>query len=48
MVLAVGKEQVDTLRERYKSFSQLFPNLKMIGKEEIGKIEPRVFRRARS
>jgi malate dehydrogenase (quinone) len=42
MVLAVGKEQVDTLRERYKSFSQLFPNLKMIGREEIGRIEPRV------
>ena len=42
MVLAVGKEQVDTLAERYKSFSQLFPNLRMIGKEEIGKIEPRV------
>lgn len=42
MVLAVGKEQVDTLRERFKSFSQLFPNLRMIGKEEIGKIEPRI------
>lgn len=42
MVLAVGKEQVDTLRERYKSFSQLFPNLRMIEKEEIGKIEPRI------
>jgi malate dehydrogenase (quinone) len=42
MVLAVGKEQVDTLSERYKTFSQLFPNLKMIGREEIGRIEPRV------
>ncbi len=42
MVLAVGKEQVDTLRERYKSFSQLFPNLRMIEREEIGRIEPRV------
>jgi len=42
MVLAVGKEQVETLGERYKTFSQLFPNLRMIGKEEIGKIEPRV------
>jgi len=42
MVLAVGKEQVDTLRERYKSFSQLFPKLRMIGKEEIGRIEPRI------
>lgn len=42
MVLAVGKEQVETLRERYKSFSQLFPNLRMIDREEIGRIEPRV------
>jgi len=42
MVLAVGKEQVDTLAKRYESFSKLFPNLRMIGKEEIGKIEPRI------
>jgi len=42
MVLAVGKEQVETLGERFKSFSKLFPNLRMIGKDEIGKIEPRV------
>jgi malate dehydrogenase (quinone) len=42
MVLAVGNEQVKTLRERYPSFGQLFPGLKMIGKEEIGKIEPRI------
>jgi malate dehydrogenase (quinone) len=42
MVLAIGKNQVNTLGERFKLFSQLFPNLRMIGKEEIGKIEPRV------
>jgi malate dehydrogenase (quinone) len=42
MVLAVGKDQVKTLRDRYPSFGQLFPKLKMIGKEEIGKIEPRI------
>lgn len=42
MVLAVGKEQVNTLRERFRSFSQLFPNLRMIGKEDIGTIEPRI------
>jgi malate dehydrogenase (quinone) len=42
MVLAVGREQVKTLRNRYPSFGQLFPNLKMIGKEEIGKREPRI------
>jgi malate dehydrogenase (quinone) len=42
MVIGVGKTQVDNLSERYESFSQLFPNLRKIGKEEIGKIEPRV------
>ncbi|MFZ0282950.1 MAG: FAD-dependent oxidoreductase [Bacteroidales bacterium] len=42
MVLAIGTDQVNTLKERFKSFSQLFPDLKMIGKEEIGKAEPRV------
>jgi malate dehydrogenase (quinone) len=42
MVLAVGRDQVKTLRDRYPSFGQLFPRLKMIGREEIGKIEPRI------
>jgi malate dehydrogenase (quinone) len=42
MVLAVGSHQVKELKERYPAFSKLFPNLKMIGREEIGKIEPRV------
>lgn len=42
MVLAVGTAQVNTLSERYKPFSSLFPNLRMIGKEEIGAIEPRI------
>ncbi len=44
MVLAVGKGQVDTLKERYVPFGQLFPKLKMIGKEEIGRIEPRILK----
>jgi len=42
MVLAVGTEQVQELKKRYPPFSELFPNLKMIGRAEIGKIEPRV------
>jgi len=42
MVLAVGKEQVDILRERFKPFGELFPRLRMIGKEEIERIEPRI------
>jgi malate dehydrogenase (quinone) len=42
MVLAVGKSQVEELKKRYPPFSKLFPKLKMIGRDEIGKIEPRV------
>jgi len=40
MVLAVGKDQVEVLEKRYVSFSRLFPNLRLIKKDEIGKIEP--------
>jgi malate dehydrogenase (quinone) len=42
MVLAVGTNQVSELRKRYPAFSELFPKLKMIERDEIGKIEPRV------
>jgi malate dehydrogenase (quinone) len=42
MVLAVGKNQVKELRERYPAFSHLFPHLRMIERDEIGRIEPRV------
>ena len=42
MVLAVGEEQVKTLRDRFPSFGQLFPKLKMIGRDEISVIEPRI------
>ena len=42
MVLAVGKNQVEELRNRFPAFSQLFPNLRVIEKDEIGRIEPRV------
>jgi malate dehydrogenase (quinone) len=42
MVLAIGKEQTEELRERYKEFKSLFPLLKMIEKEEIELLEPNV------
>jgi malate dehydrogenase (quinone) len=42
MVLAVGTNQVQELKKRYPPFSELFPKLKMINRDEIGKIEPRV------
>lgn len=42
MVLAVGKTQVDDLAKRFGTFSQLFPKLRIIKKDEIGKMEPRI------
>lgn len=42
MVLAVGKSQCDDLRKRFLTFSQLFPNLRVIEKDEIGRLEPRI------
>ncbi len=42
MVLAVGKTQVDDLRKRFEKFSQLFPKLRAIERDEIARIEPRV------
>ena len=42
MVLAVGSNQVKELRDRYPAFGQLFPNLRIIDRDEIGKIEPRI------
>jgi malate dehydrogenase (quinone) len=42
MVLAVGANQVKELKQRYPAFSGLFPKLRMIERDEIGKIEPRV------
>lgn len=42
MVLAVGKTQVEDLAKRFLTFSQLFPNLRIIKRDEIAKLEPRV------
>ncbi|MBD1807271.1 FAD-dependent oxidoreductase [Microcoleus sp. FACHB-SPT15] len=42
MVLGIGKEQIEELRERYKDFKSLFPGLKLIEKEEIELVEPNV------
>lgn len=42
MVLAVGKEQCEKLRKRFEEFKFLFPKLRLIERDEIGKIEPRV------
>jgi len=42
MVLAVGSEQVASLEKRFESFRTLFPNLRLIRRDEIARIEPRV------
>ena len=42
MVLAIGKEQGEELRERYKEFKLLFPKLKLLTKKEIELVEPNI------
>lgn len=42
MVLAVGEQEAEEIRERYKEFKSLFPKLKLIEKDEIELLEPSV------
>ena len=42
MVLGVGKEQVDNLKDRYQKFKQLFPDLQLLNKAQIAEKEPKV------
>ncbi len=42
MVLAVGAEQTAKMQQRYEEFKQLFPDLKLINREAIQQIEPKV------
>lgn len=42
MVLGIGKEQAQELRDRYQEFKPLFPNLKLIERQEIEELEPNV------
>ena len=42
MVLGVGAEQVNKLKDRYQKFKQLFPDLRLLDKAEITKKEPKV------
>jgi malate dehydrogenase (quinone) len=44
MVLAVGQAEVDQLSDRYREFKHLFPELKLIDKEEINSIEPNILK----
>jgi len=42
MVLGVGAEQVNKLKDRYQNFKQLFPNLRLLNRDEITEKEPKV------
>ncbi len=42
MVLAVGDREVTELENRFKGFQNLFPKLRKITKDEIGRIEPKI------
>jgi len=42
MVLAIGKEQTKEIQQRYKQFKSLFPELKLVNREEIQLLEPNV------
>lgn len=42
MVLAVGEEEIAELENRFEKFQKLFPKLKKIERDEIGRIEPKV------
>jgi len=42
MVLGVGEKECEQLRERYKVFSPHYPNMQLLDKKAIAKIEPNV------
>lgn len=42
MVLAVGKEEVAQLRQRFEEFSDVFPKLKKLERAQIAQVEPNV------
>ncbi|MBI2056192.1 MAG: FAD-dependent oxidoreductase [Candidatus Sungbacteria bacterium] len=42
MVLGVGQKEVAILEERFRNFSQHYPGLRLVGREELKHIEPKV------
>lgn len=42
MVLAVGTKECQFLRKRFDTFKQLFPNLKLLERDDIAELEPKV------
>lgn len=43
MALAVGKEEIKKLKERYEVFKELFPYLELWDETKLRQIEPRLF-----
>jgi malate dehydrogenase (quinone) len=42
MALAVGEEEVQEMRDRHREFEGLFPNQRVLEREEIFKVEPNI------
>ncbi|MFC0266812.1 FAD-dependent oxidoreductase [Kushneria aurantia] len=42
MVLGVGQKQCDFLRQRYESFRELFPKMRLMERDDIAEQEPKV------
>ncbi|MDX1680191.1 MAG: FAD-dependent oxidoreductase [Akkermansiaceae bacterium] len=42
MVIGVGEEEVERLRQRHEEFQQLFPELQWLKREDIAELEPAV------
>lgn len=42
MALAVGAQEVAEMRERYHEFEGLFPTQRMLGRDEIAEVEPKI------
>ena len=42
MVLGVGEKECRQLRQRYQTFRDLFPEMKLLEKSDIGAVEPNV------
>lgn len=45
MVLGVGAKEVDFLKKRHETFKELFPELKIIGYQELKKLEPNLIKK---
>ncbi|MCX6779759.1 MAG: FAD-dependent oxidoreductase [Candidatus Magasanikbacteria bacterium] len=42
MILAIGENEIKTLKERFEQFKEAYPDLKRIEADEIAKIEPQI------